>query len=313
MRDGTARLRLGHSAAKGEPAPMHVAKSLLGILLILAIAFLLSSNRKAIRPRVVGAAFALQAGFAALVLYVPVGNRVLQTVSSGVSDLLGYAHAGVEFLFGSLAKPEIGGTSFAIAALPVIIFFAALISILYYIGAMQLVIKWIGGALEKLTGISRVESLSAASNIFVGQSESPLVIRPYLAALIGLLRDWNFNTDADIMGGKMEWSDATPKNKLWAARLIEGLVADGGTRPKPGFEILWRLRPKADAVFFMTDGVFEERGGEDEMVSYLLRNNKGPRAKIHCICFEENGSEGRMKEIARNSGGTYTFVARKPR
>jgi CNT family concentrative nucleoside transporter len=162
---------------------MHVAKSLLGILLILAVAVLLSSNRKTIRPRVVGAAFALQAGFAALVLYFPPGNRALQAVAGGVSSLLGYAHAGVEFLFGPLAKPEIGGTSFAISALPVIIFFAALISILYYLGVMQLVIRWIGGGLEKITGISRVESLCAASNIFVGQSESPLVIRPYLAGL----------------------------------------------------------------------------------------------------------------------------------
>lgn len=157
--------------------------SLLGIAVILGIAFALSSNRRAIRPRVVGAAFALQAGFAALVLYVPWGNQVLQGIAAGVSALLGYAHAGTEFIFGPLAKPEIGGNSFAIAALPVIIFFAALISVLYYVGIMQLVIRWVGGALEKITGISKVESLSAASNIFVGQSESPLVIRPYLAAL----------------------------------------------------------------------------------------------------------------------------------
>ena len=157
--------------------------SLAGIVLILLIAFLLSSDRKAIRPRVVGAAFALQAGFAALVLYVPQGNLVLQTISDGVSALLGYAHAGTEFIFGPLAKPEIGGNSFAIAALPVIIFFAARISVLYYLRIMPLVIRWIGGGLQKVTGISKVESLSAASNIFVGQSESPLVIRPYLAAM----------------------------------------------------------------------------------------------------------------------------------
>ena len=157
--------------------------SLAGIVLILLIALLLSSDRKAIRPRVVGAAFALQAGFAALVLYVPQGNLVLQTISDGVSALLGYAHAGTEFIFGPLAKPEIGGNSFAIAALPVIIFFAALISVLYYLRIMPLVIRWIGGGLQMITGISKVESLSAASNIFVGQSESPLVIRPYLAAL----------------------------------------------------------------------------------------------------------------------------------
>ena len=162
---------------------MHVAYSLLGIILIMALAFLLSSNRKAIRLRVVGAAFALQAGFAALVLYVPFGNRLLRGAASGVESLLGYAAAGTNFLFGPLANPEIGGQSFAISALPVIIFFASLISVLYYLGIMQLVIRWIGGALEKVTGISKVESLCAASNIFVGQSESPLVIRPYLAAL----------------------------------------------------------------------------------------------------------------------------------
>ncbi len=162
---------------------MDAAKSILGIGLILLVAFAFSSDRKAIRPRVVGAAFALQAGFAALVLYVPAGNLVLQAVSNGVSALLGYAHAGTDFLFGPLAKPEVGGTSFAISALPVIVFFAALIAILYHVGLMQLVIRWIGGGLEKVTGVSKVESLCAASNIFVGQSESPLVIRPYLASL----------------------------------------------------------------------------------------------------------------------------------
>jgi len=162
---------------------MHVAYSLLGIGLIMLAAFLLSTNRRAIRLRVVGAAFALQAGFAALVLYVPFGRTVLGGAASGVESLLGYAHAGVEFLFGNLASPEIGGQSFAISALPVIIFFASLISILYYLRIMPLMIRWIGGALEKVTGISKIESLSAASNIFVGQSESPLVVRPYLASL----------------------------------------------------------------------------------------------------------------------------------
>ena len=162
---------------------MSIVYSLLGIVMIFALAFLLSKDRKSIRLRVVGAAFLLQAGFAALVLYVPLGNRLLQGAAKGVENLLGYAGAGVQFIFGPLASPEIGGNSFAIAALPVIVFFASLIAILYYLGIMQLVIKWIGGGLEKITGISKVESLCAASNIFVGQSESPLVIRPYLASL----------------------------------------------------------------------------------------------------------------------------------
>ena len=162
---------------------MHIAKSIAGILLILAIAYLLSSNRKAIRLRVIGAAFALQAGFAALVLVTPWGRAVIGALSHGVSNLLGYAQAGIDFLFGNLAKPELGGYSFAISALPVIIFFASIVSILYYLGIMQLVVRWIGGGIQKITGISKVESLAAAANIFVGQSEAPLVVRPYLAKM----------------------------------------------------------------------------------------------------------------------------------
>jgi len=154
-----------------------------GIALILAIAFLFSSNRKWIRLRVVGAAFALQAAIAVLVIGTPWGQRVIGAMSAGVSNLLGYAKAGVDFIFGPLASPEIGGHSFALAALPVIIFFASLISILYYLGIMQLIIKWVGGAIRLVTGITRVESLGSAANIFVGQSESPLVIKPYIANL----------------------------------------------------------------------------------------------------------------------------------
>ncbi len=154
-----------------------------GIVVILGIAVLLSSDRRAIRLRVVGAAFALQVGIAVLVLYAPWGRSVLAFLSGGVADLLSYAKAGTDFLFGPLATPAIGGNSFAIAALPVIIFFASLVSILYYLGVMQLVVRWIGGGIEKVIGVSKVESLCAAANIFVGQSESPLVIRPYLAGL----------------------------------------------------------------------------------------------------------------------------------
>lgn len=161
---------------------MQILMSLGGMAVIILIAIALSSNRKAIRPRVVLSAFALQAALAALVLYTPWGNAILQTASTGVSNLLGYANEGTKFLFGALATDPLG-QNFAIGALPVIIFFASFISILYYVGVMQYVIRWIGGGLQKITGISKVESLCAASNIFVGQSESPLVIRPYLAGL----------------------------------------------------------------------------------------------------------------------------------
>jgi len=159
-----------------------ILMGLAGIVVILGIAFLLSSNKRAIRLRVVGAAFALQAGIAALVLYTPWGRAGIAWMSGGVANLLGYATEGTRFLFGGLTDDPLG-QNFAIQALPVIVFFAALVAILYHLGIMQRIVRWVGGALGWVTGISRVESLGSAANIFVGQSESPLVVRPYLAAL----------------------------------------------------------------------------------------------------------------------------------
>lgn len=156
---------------------------ILGILTILVIAILSSSDRKSIRPRVVLSSFALQAVIGFLVLRTGIGKATVHTLAGGVASLLDHAHAGVEFVFGKLASPEQGGLSFAIAALPTIIFFSTLISILYYLGVMHFIVKWVGGAIQKATGISKVESLAAAANIFVGQSESPLVIRPYIAGM----------------------------------------------------------------------------------------------------------------------------------
>ena len=153
-----------------------------GIAAIILIAVIFSSNRRAINLRVVGAAFALQAALAFLVIKTPWGRATIQAMSDGVAELLGYATKGTEFLFGPTASNPLANT-FAIAALPVIIFFASLVAILYHLGIMQRVVKWVGGAIGWVTGVSRVESLGAAANIFVGQSESPLVVRPYLSAL----------------------------------------------------------------------------------------------------------------------------------
>jgi len=158
------------------------AINLIGIVAILAIAFLLSSGKKRIRLRVVGPAFALQVAIAALVLGTPWGAAGIQALANGVAALLSYAGTGTEFLFGASKDNPLADT-FALGALPVIIFFAALVSILYHLGIMQRVVRWVGGAIGFVTGISQVESLGAAANIFVGQSESPLVVRPYLAAL----------------------------------------------------------------------------------------------------------------------------------
>jgi len=157
--------------------------NILGIAAILLTAFILSSGKRNIKIRIVGAAFALQVVIAALVLRSDTGRYIIETMASAVSNLLGYANEGTKLIFGNLASPELGGSSFALSALTVIIFFASVVSILYYLKIMQFIIKWVGGAIQKITGISKVESLGAAANIFVGQSESPLVIRPYLESL----------------------------------------------------------------------------------------------------------------------------------
>jgi CNT family concentrative nucleoside transporter len=154
--------------------------SLIGVVAILFLAFLLSAGKKRIKLRIVSAAFGLQVMMAFLVLGTDTGRRVIRTMADGVSALLSYANEGTAFLFG--ADNPLSNT-FALGALPVIVFFASLVSILYHLGIMQRVVRWVGGAIGWLTGISKVESLGAAANIFVGQSESPLVVRPYLAAL----------------------------------------------------------------------------------------------------------------------------------
>ncbi|GLR46370.1 NupC/NupG family nucleoside CNT transporter [Sphingomonas astaxanthinifaciens] len=156
---------------------------LLGIAAILLVAFAFSSDRKAIRLRVVGAAFALQTAIAFLVLYTPWGRAGIEGMSHGVSNLLGYAGEGTAFLFGPKDNNPALWNTFALGALPVIIFFAALVSILYYLGIMQRIVRWVGGAIGWITGVGKVEALGSAANIFVGQSESPLVVRPYLASL----------------------------------------------------------------------------------------------------------------------------------
>lgn len=151
--------------------------SILGIIAIFALAWLLSTNRKNINLKTVSLAFALQITFALLVLYVPAGKEVLNNVTGAVSNLINYGQEGIAFLFGGLA---IGGFTFAINVLGIIVFFSALISGLYHIGLMPKVINVIGGGLQKLLGIGRAESLSATANIFVGMIEAPLVVKPYL-------------------------------------------------------------------------------------------------------------------------------------
>ncbi len=157
---------------------------LVGIAVILTIAVLLSSNRKAINFRIVGAAFAFQVVIATLVLYTDGGSVVIDKMSVGAMAVIGYSRAGIEMVFGPLASEELlGSVSFAVHVLPIIIFFSALMSVLYYLRIMQWIVKIFGTILHKIIGTGPIESMNAAANVFVGQTESPLVVRPYLKGL----------------------------------------------------------------------------------------------------------------------------------
>lgn len=168
---------------------MQLIMSIIGMAVLIAIAVLFSSNRRAIRLRTVGGAFLIQLAIGALILYVPAGRNALQNVSDAVSKVIGYGQDGMSFIFGGLVSDKMfelfggGGFIFAFRVLPIIVFFSSLIAVLYYLGIMQLVIKILGGALQKVLGTSRTESLSATANIFVGQTEAPLVVRPYIATM----------------------------------------------------------------------------------------------------------------------------------
>ena len=160
----------------------HPAFGLIGVFLILMIAVLASENRKAIRFRTVGVCFALQVAIAILVLYVPLGKTMLTAMSAKVTTLLSYADAGIDMIFGGLASDSIG-FSFFVRVLPVIIFFAALMEVLYHLRIMQFIVKHLGNGLRILTRAKPVESLNVIANIFVGQTEAPLSLKPYLPGI----------------------------------------------------------------------------------------------------------------------------------
>ncbi|WP_088103096.1 NupC/NupG family nucleoside CNT transporter [Halalkalibacter urbisdiaboli] len=162
---------------------MNFLWGVLGVISILGIAFLLSNNKKGINIRTVVGGLCIQFFFALIVLKWEVGQTSLKWFSLKVQDIINYTNEGITFLFGGLIGNESIGFIFAFQVLTVIIFFSSLISVLYYLGIMQWLIKIIGGGLSKLLGTSQAESMSAAANIFVGQTEAPLVIRPYIAKM----------------------------------------------------------------------------------------------------------------------------------
>jgi CNT family concentrative nucleoside transporter len=169
-------------APPAEPRPLGARLvGLFGIVAILGIGFLLSSNRRAISWRVVAWGVGLQAVFAVFVLRVPVGQRIFQALGRFVTAILGFSYVGSEFVFGEIGKQHSSlGVIFAFQVLPAIIFVSALFAVMYYLGVMQLVVKAFAVVMNKVMGASGAESLNVAASIFMGQTEAPLTIRPFL-------------------------------------------------------------------------------------------------------------------------------------
>ena len=161
----------------------HPAFGLIGVFLILFIAWIFSENKKSIRLRTVLVCFGLQIAIAVLVLYVPFGQKLLTGMSDKVTTLLSYADAGISFIFGDLANTEKVGFVFLVKVLPVVIFFAALMEVLYHLKVMQFIVRYGGRGIRWLTGTRPVESLNVIANIFVGQTEAPLSLKPYLPSI----------------------------------------------------------------------------------------------------------------------------------
>ncbi|MDQ0230859.1 NupC/NupG family nucleoside CNT transporter [Metabacillus malikii] len=159
---------------------MNLLWGIFGMIIVLLLGLLLSNNKKSIQYRTILGGLAIQLIFAFIVLKWEAGRSALEWFTKVVQNVISYANAGISFLFGPLGTGGEFGTIFAFHVLTIIIFFSSLISILYYLGIMQWFIRIIGGGLSKLLGTSKTESMSAAANIFVGQTEAPLVIRPYL-------------------------------------------------------------------------------------------------------------------------------------
>lgn len=168
---------------------MNTAIGILGIVVLLGIGYLLSENRRAINLRTVVLAFAIELALGGLILYSPAGQHVLFVMAEAVTTVINFNNAGTSFIFGGLVSDKMfeifgsGGFVIALRVLPIIVFFSALSAVLYYLGIMQILVRWVGGALQRLLKTSRAESMNSAANIFLGVTEAPLLVKPYLGSM----------------------------------------------------------------------------------------------------------------------------------
>ena len=237
--------------------------SFVGMFVLIGIAILLSRNRKAIRLRTVIGAFALQFMFGAFVLYLPFGKKTLLFISDGVAQVIAFGDDGINFLFGDLTATTNFGFIFALRVLPVIIFFSALISVLYYVGIMKWVINILGGALSKLLGTSHTESLSATANIFVGQTEAPLVVRPFIKTMT------KSELFAVMCGGLASVAGSVLAGYASMGVPLEYLIAASFMAAPGGLLFAKLIMPETEESISKLDQLSEDEDSADEPVNVI--------------------------------------------
>jgi CNT family concentrative nucleoside transporter len=233
------------------------------MFVLIGIAILLSRNRKAIRLRTVIGAFALQFMFGALVLYIPFGKKTLLFISDGVAQVIAFGNDGINFLFGDLTATTNFGFIFALRVLPVIIFFSALISVLYYVGIMKWVINILGGSLSKLLGTSHTESLSATANIFVGQTEAPLVVRPFIKTMT------KSELFAVMCGGLASVAGSVLAGYASMGVPLEYLIAASFMAAPGGLLFAKLIMPETEESISQLDQLSEDEDSADEPVNVI--------------------------------------------
>ncbi len=234
---------------------------LIGMVVFLAFALLISKGRSHIKPRTVLAAFGLQFLLGGIALYWSYGRQALESVSRGVSSVLDYGREGIGFLFGNLGAADSVGFVFAFQVLPIIIFFSALISALYYLGIMGFVIRTIGGALQWVLGTSKAESLSATANIFVSQTEAPMVIKPYIA---GMTRSELF---AVMVGGMATVAGSVLAGYVALGVEMKYLIAASFMAAPGGFLMAKMIMPEKEEVQENDDKIIKEE--HDQYVNII--------------------------------------------
>lgn len=262
---------------------VHVGRGLFGITALIVIAYLLSENRRAINWRNVAMAIGLQFVFAALVLYFSPARMAIEWVGNRFVDLLGFTNAGVSLLFGSLADKSKHGVVFAIMILPSIIFFSAFSSLLYYLGILQKIVYAFAWVMSKTLRLSGSETLSASANIFLGQTEAPFLVKPYLPTMTrSEMLTIMVGGMATIAGAVMIayiaflGGDSPQEQVLFATHLITASVINAPA----GLMVSKMLLPQTEAV--STDlAVAKEKIGSNLVDAICVGTSDGLRLAVN--------------------------------